>query len=31
MWMNSGCIVINSDVGGDWNMTGLFFQKQDWE
>ena len=23
--MNSGFTVINSDDGGDWNMTGLFF------
>ena len=23
--MNSGIIVISSDVGGDWNMTFIFF------
>ena len=24
-WMNNGFIVINSDVGGDWNMTFDYF------
>ena len=26
--MNSGIIVMNSDVGGDWNMTGIIFPSE---